>query len=174
MVSCSSKTGEEEGRDLRVHPARWLQSFRQSTRLCPGKEAGLSWPQYWNEKYLGDTRATFSVKTQGKGALLKLRHQSRVVFISLHFTKYQEKAIGFKDLPMELWEAHKYDNGGIVYNQLTAPDASESIKTITKSKIALKIGTEIKVYTEDDHLKTGSDNAGIVRDPQNESPGVGG
>ncbi len=80
--------------------------------------------------------------------------QSRIVFISPRFTKYQEKAIGFKDLPMELWEAHKYDNGTIVYNQLTTPSASESIKTITKSKLAEKVEKEIKVYSEQDHLKS--------------------
>jgi len=30
--------------------------------------------------------------------------QSRVVFIANSFTRYQENAIGFKDLPIELWK----------------------------------------------------------------------
>ncbi len=55
----------------------WQGGYKASGRVLdyvPGRKLSLSWPQYWNEKYLGDTRATFSVKTQGKGALLKLRH----------------------------------------------------------------------------------------------------
>src|SRR3989344_6110239 len=31
--------------------------------------------------------------------------QSKVLFIASSFTKYQQEAIGFQDLPIELWEA---------------------------------------------------------------------
>ena len=44
--------------------------------------------------------------------------QSRVIFISPQFTKYQRKAINFKDLPIELWEISKYENNTIVFNKL--------------------------------------------------------
>jgi hypothetical protein len=37
--------------------------------------------------------------------------QSRIIFISSEFTKYQQYAIGFKDLGMQLWEVHKYSVG---------------------------------------------------------------
>jgi predicted transport protein len=80
-----------------------------------------------------------------------------VIFVSPQFSKYQKKAIEFKDLAMELWEARKYDNGTVLYNQIVAPDASESIKSITKrSPVIQKVGREIKVYSEDDHKSRGT------------------
>ncbi len=39
--------------------------------------------------------------------------QSRVLFVSPRFSEYQRQSINFKDLPMELWEVHRYDNGTI-------------------------------------------------------------
>ena len=36
--------------------------------------------------------------------------QSRVLFVSPAFSKYQQQAINFKDLPIELWEISKYEN----------------------------------------------------------------
>ena len=41
--------------------------------------------------------------------------QSRVMFIAPQFTKYQQKAIEFKDLPIELWEISKYSNETILF-----------------------------------------------------------
>ena len=79
--------------------------------------------------------------------------QSKVVFISNSFTAYQQNAINFKDLPIELWEVKKYDGGIILYNQLKSPDSSESIKTITKNKTIENISREVKKYTIDDHFK---------------------
>src|SRR3989339_1080691 len=60
--------------------------------------------------------------------------QSKVIFIANSFTTYQEKALNFKDLPIELWEVKKYDNLTILYNQLKSADSSESIKTVSKNK----------------------------------------
>ena len=85
--------------------------------------------------------------------------QSRVIFVSPQFTKYQRQAIEFKDLPIELWEVTKYKNETILFNQLQAPKSSESIiKVSQKSDIVKKVSDEVKVYTEDDHLKTTSDD----------------
>jgi len=36
--------------------------------------------------------------------------QSKVVFVASAFTKYQKEAMGFKDLPIELWEVTQYEN----------------------------------------------------------------
>jgi RecB family endonuclease NucS len=44
--------------------------------------------------------------------------QSRVIFVSPTFSKYQQQAINFKDLPIELWEIRKYQNNLIQYNRL--------------------------------------------------------
>jgi RecB family endonuclease NucS len=44
--------------------------------------------------------------------------QSRVIFVSPTFSKYQQQAMNFKDLPIELWEIRKYQNNLIQYNRL--------------------------------------------------------
>jgi hypothetical protein len=85
--------------------------------------------------------------------------QSRVIFISPEFTKYQQHSIGFKDLGIQLWEVHKYSNGLLVLNEVKSPLAKEPLTTIAKnSAVARKVTEEIKVYTEEDHLKSVDDN----------------
>jgi len=44
--------------------------------------------------------------------------QSRVMFVAQSFTKYQQEAIGFQDLPIELWEVKKYDEDLVSFNQI--------------------------------------------------------
>ena len=79
--------------------------------------------------------------------------QSRVIFISPAFSKYQQQAINFKDLPIELWEISKYENDLIQYTRLKSPETSESIKKISKkSAVVEKVSEEVKVYTEEDFL----------------------
>ena len=86
--------------------------------------------------------------------------QSRVIFIAPNFTTHQKGAIEFKDLPMELWEISKYDNDTILYNQLKSSDSNESITTISKTNTEIKkVSKEIKVYTEDEPLKYGSEDS---------------
>src|SRR5262249_15074747 len=48
--------------------------------------------------------------------------QSRVIFLASTFTAYQQQAINFKDLPIELWEVKRYASDIILYNQLKSPD----------------------------------------------------
>jgi predicted transport protein len=79
--------------------------------------------------------------------------QTRIIFIAPEFTRYQQYAIGFKDLGIQLWEVHKYSNGLLVFNEAKSPFTKEPIATIAKSNpIAKKVTEEIKVYTEEDHL----------------------
>jgi len=86
--------------------------------------------------------------------------QSKVIFISPSFTSYQRESINFKDLPIELWEIKKYENGVVSYNQIKAIKVQESVKTITrKDKSFEKVSKEIKVYTEHEHLERGSDQS---------------
>lgn len=81
--------------------------------------------------------------------------QSKVIFISPSFSKHQQQAINFKDLPIELWEITKYQNNLLQYNRLKSPETSESINTINKSSEIVKtVSKEIKVYVEADHLKS--------------------
>ncbi|MBU0460089.1 MAG: hypothetical protein KJ771_04740 [Nanoarchaeota archaeon] len=84
--------------------------------------------------------------------------QSRVIFISPSFSKYQQQAINFKDLPIELWEISKYDSDLVQYTRLKSPETSESIKKISKkSDVVGKVSEEVKVYTEEDFLVKSSE-----------------
>jgi hypothetical protein len=85
--------------------------------------------------------------------------QSRVIFVAPEFIKYQQYAIGFKNLGIQLWEIHKYKNAIVTFNEVQSPTKKESITTITKSNpVARRVSEEIKVYTEDDHLSTVDNN----------------
>ena len=83
--------------------------------------------------------------------------QSKVIFISPSFTIHQKEAINFKDLPIELWEIKRYENNIISYEKVQRLGARESIKTISKTDDTInKVTREIKVYTEEEHLKKAS------------------
>jgi predicted transport protein len=79
--------------------------------------------------------------------------QSRVLFLANAFTAYQQNAINFKDLPIELWEVKKYDNQTMLFHQLKATDSKESIKTVSKSETVESVSREVRKYSIDDHFK---------------------
>jgi len=83
--------------------------------------------------------------------------QSRVVFLAGSFTTYQQNAINFRDLPIELWEVKIFDNSTVLYNQLLSSNSKESIKTITKNKTVENVTREVRVYTVDDHISKTND-----------------
>jgi predicted transport protein len=85
--------------------------------------------------------------------------QSRIIFIAPEFTKYQKGTIGFKDLGIKLWEVHKYGDSLLVFNEVkSAPTGGHAIAVIKKDPVVRKVTEEIKVYTEDDHLKSAHDS----------------
>lgn len=77
--------------------------------------------------------------------------QSRVIFIAGSFTSYQQGALGFKDLPLELWEVTLYDNDIILYNHLKPPTTQESIKSIRGTRGIERVSREIKTYDVEFH-----------------------
>ncbi|HPT66017.1 MAG TPA: DUF5655 domain-containing protein [Candidatus Woesebacteria bacterium] len=85
--------------------------------------------------------------------------QSKVVFIANSFTKFQQEAMGFQDLPIELWEVKQYEDNLILFNQLRASEKSESIKTVAKGNNVEVVSREIKQYSVEDHLKPQWDKA---------------
>jgi len=87
------------------------------------------------------------------GLIRRLWSQSRVMFVAQSFTKYQQEAIGFQDLPIELWEVKKYEEDLVSFNQVRASEKSESIKTVTKNKDIERVSREIKQYSVEDHIK---------------------
>jgi len=85
--------------------------------------------------------------------------QSRVIFVSPSFTTYQIQAIGFRDLPIELWEVKQYSNKTILFNQIQSPEKSESITKISpKSELVRSVSQEVKTYSEEFHLEKADEN----------------
>lgn len=85
--------------------------------------------------------------------------QSRVLFVSPMFSNYQQEAINFKDLPFELWEVKRFDNGTVYFNPIKANKTAESIKTVQTSATDIHTVTDqIKVYEEEDHLVTANED----------------
>jgi len=84
--------------------------------------------------------------------------QSRVIFISPQFSDYQTNSINFKDVPFELWEIKRFDNGLLSFIQ-HKPTSTESITNISgdKNNVVSKVTKEVKVYTEQIHYDNTSD-----------------
>jgi predicted transport protein len=80
--------------------------------------------------------------------------QSKVIFVSPHFTEYQKHSINFKDVPFELWEVKKYQNNmiGLVQHKTTSDESISSISD-DKSNVVNQVSREVKVYTEEYHFK---------------------
>ena len=83
--------------------------------------------------------------------------QSRVIFISPSFNSYQKDGVNFKDMPFELWQIKRFDNGILSLNQITSNSkvslrGSKSIKPE-----ADKVLNEVKVCDEESIIKKSSD-----------------
>lgn len=81
--------------------------------------------------------------------------QSKVVFVSPSFTDFQKQSSNFKDLPIELWEIKQFENDIIVINPVKKSQSAPSIKQVQPkgNSTISRVSEEIKVYTEEDHLK---------------------
>ena len=80
--------------------------------------------------------------------------QTRVVFVSPSFTENQRLATNFKDIGIELWEIKRFENNIVSITPIKKTRSAESIKPITQKDSKIKsISEEIKVYSEEDHLK---------------------
>jgi len=74
--------------------------------------------------------------------------QSKVLFISPEFTNYQQSAISFKDLPIELWKVTLYVNNTASYEQIKAPAAKGSFVDIApKGLDTPSVTKQISPYT---------------------------
>jgi len=84
--------------------------------------------------------------------------QTRVAFVSPSFTENQRLATNFKDIAIELWEIKRYENDLVSINPIKKTKSAESIKPLTKQNSIIKSVTdEIKVYNEEDHLSSSSE-----------------
>lgn len=87
--------------------------------------------------------------------------QSRVIFISPNFTKYQINSINFKDLPIELWKTKMYQNETISFEQIISANSDESIKSIApvlEADIKQEVTKETKTYSEKELLDLADDH----------------
>lgn len=85
--------------------------------------------------------------------------QTRVVFVSSSFTENQIQATNFKDLAIELWEIKRFENDTLLVKPIKKSPAAASIKPITqKNELMRTVSSEIRVFTEEDHLMQGSDS----------------
>jgi len=72
--------------------------------------------------------------------------ETRVLFISPHFTLHQKRASQSVDLPIELYEIAKFEDGIITLNKI------ESEKETTKTKSKSTSIIRLDEYSEDDYL----------------------
>lgn len=77
----------------------------------------------------------------------------RVFFVSPRFTDYQKKATGYQKMPFRLFEVTKYENDIVVLNEINNEKISDSPVITTDNSSENKAAKEIKVYSEEDHLK---------------------
>lgn len=85
--------------------------------------------------------------------------QSRIIFVSPSFNDVQKQSTNFKDLAIELWEIKRFDNDVLLINPIKKTKSAPSIKQIQSNDDSLisKVAAEIKVYTEEDHLNSSSE-----------------
>lgn len=70
--------------------------------------------------------------------------ETRVIFISPQYTKYQKSASGFQGLPIELYEIRKYQDDIITLNRIGDSTVKDTEKTRTV--------TRLSEYVEEDYL----------------------
>jgi predicted transport protein len=76
--------------------------------------------------------------------------QSRVIFISPSFSSYQKNSVNFRDVPFELWQIQKYEDGHISLEQHIA-NSDQSIDGFKQdNKIIDRLKGEIVVTSETD------------------------
>jgi predicted transport protein len=80
--------------------------------------------------------------------------QSRVIFISPSFSSYQKNSVNFRDVPFELWQIQKYEDGHISLEQHIA-NSDQSIdgfkqdnKTIDRLKGEIVVTSEIDLTSK--------------------------
>lgn len=86
--------------------------------------------------------------------------QSKVIFISPNFTKYQINSINFKDLPIELWKIKKYQNNTVSFEQIVSANSDESIKPIAPvldTDVKQEVSKETKTYSEKELVDVADD-----------------
>lgn len=79
---------------------------------------------------------------------------SRVMFVSPSFNTYQRNSVNFRDVPFDLWEIKKFDDGLIALEQCksTSNESIEKISGSTSTSVISRVTLEVKAATESDHV----------------------
>ena len=86
--------------------------------------------------------------------------QTRIVFISPKFTTYQLNAASFKNLPFSFYEIKQFGNNCVEFNEIVTEKeetADFDLLPAIDNSAGKEVKSEIKVFTEDDHLNSGND-----------------
>lgn len=79
--------------------------------------------------------------------------QTRVMFISPSYTKYQLKSVEFSDIAFELWKVSKYSNNTVLYDKVNEEEVVASISQVTNTGDKKQsVNKEIKKFTEEDYF----------------------
>jgi len=83
---------------------------------------------------------------------------SRVVFVAPTFNAYQKEALGFQDLPIELWEFEKYEGSLVSLRQIQSGKRNAKLSEVQtgSSTDVQKVQKEIRKYSVDYHFKDGN------------------
>jgi predicted transport protein len=120
------------------------------------KNASLVDQGYTYLKLLLERRADFVLKynTKTNSNLTPEKidwSQSRIVFVSPIYNKFQLNASDFKDIPVDLLKVTRYEEN-IIDIDFIQKNSNVSIKSVQLKDSQKEVDKEIKVYTEDDHL----------------------
>jgi len=89
---------------------------------------------------------------------------SRVIFVSPSFNAYQKNSVNFRDVPFELWEIKKFDGELVAFEQCKS-SSDESIEKLSKgntSSVISKVSSEVKVFSEEDHVGNLSEAINLI------------
>lgn len=105
----------------------------------------------YNERYSGNMRRINEIDWS----------QTRIIFVADDYTNYQYGAVNNPDLPIDLVRIKKYVNGFVDVEMLNKTNSnsnsdSDNDKSMPQPPNKKGLSKEIKVYTEDEHLKKGS------------------
>ena len=107
-------------------------------------------------KLLLERKADFVLKYNEKTNLnLKITDidwsQSRIIFVSPIYTKYQINATDFKNIPVDLIKVTRYEDG-IINVDFIKKESEIKVDSIQITSDQKEVSKEIVVYIEEDHL----------------------
>jgi predicted transport protein len=83
-------------------------------------------------------------------------NNTRMIFIARQFTPHQKDAVGYKNVPFELWEAQIFENDICSLSQIISAKAAGSVGKLIKNPAVKKVSEEVKAISVEEHRDRGS------------------